>query len=105
MQGFIGLHGGIEHVQLIEVVEEVPLNHAVVRYIGTGDATARTSYRLTSTTLGTTLEYEHTFTVPGVQSKLTPSLRSEHYHAADTFLSRAKYILEQDFSPRQGRHC
>lgn len=104
MQGFIASRDGAEHVQLVEVVEEVPESHAVVRYIATTDPTARTSYRLTSNTSGTTLEYEHTFTVPGVHVRSIPSFRAQHDHAAITFLSRVKYILEEDQSPRRGRH-
>lgn len=104
MQGFIASRDGAEHVQLIEVVEEVPETHAVVRYVATSDPTARTSYRLTADASGTTLEYEHVFTVPGVHIKSIPSFRRQHDHAAITLLTRVKYILEEDEKPHRGRH-
>lgn len=104
MQGFIASRDGAEHVQLIEVVEEVPESHAVVRSVGTNDPMARTSYRLTANASGTTLKYEHASTVPGVHIRSIPALRRQHDHAAITFLSRVKYILEEDLPPHRGRH-
>lgn len=104
MQGFIASRDGVEHVQLIEVVEEVPESHAAVRYVAANDPTARTSYRLTVDASGTILEYEHVFTVPGAQLKSIPSFRTQHDHAAITLLSRVKYILEENQEPPRGRH-
>lgn len=105
MQGFIASRDGAEHVQLIEVVEEVPEEQAVVRYVASNDPTARTSYRLTADATGTILEYEHVFTVPGVHVKSIQAFRGQHDHAAITFLDRAKYILEEHQQPRRGRHA
>lgn len=105
MQGFIMHRDGVEHIHLIEVVEEVPERLAVVRQIAGNHPSARLTYRLTPDAEGTILEYELALTLSGVQARSGAAIREQHQLAGVTFLSRVKYILERDLSPRRGRHC
>ncbi|MHA7191889.1 SRPBCC family protein [Arthrobacter sp. MDT2-16] len=63
MQGFISHREGQEHVHLIEIVEEIPEQLAVIRHVGSNDPAARTTYRLTPDSTGTSLEFEQALTV------------------------------------------
>lgn len=105
MQGFISHREGLEHIHLIEIVEEIPEQLAVIRQVGSNDPSARTTYRLTSDSTGTNLELEQALTVQAVHARSAASIREQHQLAAVTLLSRVKYILEQDHSPRRGRHA
>ncbi|WP_104182076.1 SRPBCC family protein [Arthrobacter sp. B0490] len=105
MQGFISLRNGQEYIHVVEVMEEIPEQWALVRHVGSTDPAAATGYRLTGDASGTTFEYEQRLTVPAGRSGFTRHVRGQYEAAATTLLSRVKYVLEQETREQRGRHA
>lgn len=105
MQGYISHRDGREQVHLVEVVEEVPEQWALIRIVGGADEAARTGYRLTAIPGGTRLEQLHTVTVPAAQLRAASQIRQQYAAAANAFLARAKLLIEQTSPQSSGRHA
>lgn len=104
MQGYISHRDGREQVQLVEVVEEVPEQWALIRHVGGPDAAARTGYRLTAIPGGTRLEQLHTVTVPAAQLQDAGRIRQQYFAAAQAFLERVRLLVEPTGPQTSGRH-
>lgn len=106
MQGYISHREGREHVHLIEVVEEVPEQWALIRNVGGPDEAARTGYRLTAIPGGTRLEQLLSVTVPASQLRAVNQLRQQYSAASQAFLERVRVLVEPIAGPpSSGRHA
>lgn len=94
IQVFLSVREGAEFVSAVEVIEEIPLELAVTRQIGSQDPSARGRDFLKETDQGTILEHGRYFSLP-LHAHGHLREYEQHYRSfCQQYLERIKAILE-----------
>lgn len=95
IQVFISVVAGVEHVSVVEVMEEIPGEMAITRNIGDEDPAARLRYTLHSADDGTSVfEIGKYFTLPPDESENLAKYERNYEFLSQQYVERVKTLLE-----------
>lgn len=95
IQVFISVRAGVENVSAVEVMEEIPCELAITRYMGDEDPAARFQYVVHTADDGTSVfEIGKYFTLPPDESENLDRYERNYELLCQQYVDRVKTLLE-----------